>query len=529
MAVSQDTIEKIKSLPISSVLEKEGATLKRVGREFVTHCLWHNDKNPSLTVSDDKGFVFCHVCQEHNDAIGYVQRKHGISFRDACERIAASSNIQCVYNDEDEHQSQEYRAKINAEYDKVAKIQEVYRSNLLKYPDAIAFFQSRKIEPQVSRLFGLGFDANQKRVTIPIHSYNGKLVGFTSRALDNQVKPKYKNTENNLIFNKSEIVFNEYRASSYIRESDECIFVEGHLDVISLWQAGVKNVVALQGTASPSDSVVRRLSRKTKRFTLCMDADTGGKLAIAKFLESVQGLALSGQIDIKIASLPDGQDPDDFVKNGGDICSLLSNAPSWLDWILDDWLNELDFNDKLKIQQVETRLKDLLSKIESQALRAHYFDKASIRLAQNKQSLAAEIVKSFRDNSPKQSNSRSWHKPSAQHTRKIVERRLLRLYIHNVQFRWILGPLMDNLYTPSYIWLWNRIKELDGICKEDDLPIVLMSILAVAEPYYMQQLRSIAVPTIAVDDNEMSIAHIEEIMMKKLPEQGILEHQPLID
>lgn len=523
MAVSQDTIEKIKALPISSVLEKEGALLKRVGREFVTPCLWHNDKNPSLTVSDDKGFVFCHVCQEHNDAIGYVQKKHGLNFREACERIASSHNFQCVFNDEDNYAIQQRKAQLQIEYSKVEKVQTVYRGNLVKYPESIAFLQARKISPETSRCFEIGFDASQKRITVPIHNHIGKLVGFTARTIEQDVKPKYKNTENNSIFNKSELVFNEYRASDFIRESDECIFVEGHFDVISLWQAGIKNVVALQGTASPSSSILQRLSRKTKRFALCMDADSGGRIAVAKFLESTQDLALKGKIDIKIVTLPLGSDPDDFIKSGGDIVSLISNAPSWLDWILDSWLNELDFNDQLKIQQVETQLKDLLSRIESQALRAHYFDKASIRLAQNKQALAAEILKAFRDNTKKPSVSKSWAKPSIVFTRKLVERRLVRLYIHRPDLRWIVEPLMSNLYTPSLIWLWQRIQELVEICDPENLSTALMSVLAVAEPYYMQQVRSLVLPTITMDDNELSVAHIEDVMTKDLTEEGILD------
>jgi len=88
-------------------------------------------------------------------------------------------------------------------------------------------------------------------------------------------KPKYKNTENNIVFNKAELVFNEYDAMDYVRSADQCIFVEGHVDVIAMWQAGIKNVVALQGTASPSDSIVQRMMRRTNSFVLCMDADEG--------------------------------------------------------------------------------------------------------------------------------------------------------------------------------------------------------------------------------------------------------------
>lgn len=523
MAVSPDTINRIKAVPLSAILEKEGAYLKKVGREFVTHCLWHQDKNPSLTVSDDKGFVFCHVCLEHNDGIGYVTKKHGLNFREACERIASMQGFECLYVDEDSHANQEYKAKIEAEHEKVNNSQKTFRDNLLKYPEAIKFLQKRNILPETSKEFGIGYNSIQKRITVPIHNYMGKHVGFTARTILEDVKPKYINTENNAIFNKSEIVFNEHRAAQFIREADECLFVEGHLDVVALWQAGVKNAVALQGTASPSDSIVRRLIRKTRRFALCMDADAGGRIAVSKFLDSVKSYALSGEIDVKIVTLPDGSDPDEFIKEGGDIKDLISNAPSWLDWILDTWLEELDFNDKLKIQQVESQLKDLLSKIESPALKSHYFDKASVRLAQNRQSVAAEIAKSFRENQPKQSSRKTWHRPDSSHTRKVVERRMMRLYLHRPDFRFALEPLMPKLSTPSYSWLWERISELIPLCSEEVLVDCLKGVLAVAEPYYMQQLRPLLLPRFAFEDNELSIVHIEDTLCNDEQIEGIID------
>ena len=101
MPVSQDTIQKIKALPLSEVLQRDGNALKRVGREHVTRCLWHDDSNPSLTVSDDKGFVFCHVCQAHNDAIGYIRQKYGLDFAAACEKIANDNGIPYIATNED--------------------------------------------------------------------------------------------------------------------------------------------------------------------------------------------------------------------------------------------------------------------------------------------------------------------------------------------------------------------------------------------------------------------------------------------
>ena len=523
MAVSQDTISKIKSLPVSSILTAAGVELRRVGREFVTQCLWHNDKNPSLTISDDKGFVFCHVCQEHNDAIGYIQKKYGINFRDACQKIADQHGITLALTDEN---SEEYRQK-KLEIDKLKEVtcnqQVQFRENLRDFPQAINFIQKRVITPEVYRDFQVGYDAENDRLTIPIHNHLGQLVGFTARALRDDAKPKYKNTENNLIFNKSDLVFNEARAADQIRENDECVFVEGHFDVISLWQNGVRNVVALQGTASPAGNVLKRLLAKTRQFVLCMDADAGGRSAVAKFLESVQSYTLNGELDVKIVTLPDGYDPDSYVKEGNDIKSLIINAPSWFDWILDNWLTGLDFNDKLKIQNVETQIKKLFSRISSPALRAHYYDKASIRLAQNRQSVAAEIAKGFHDHVIAPEAISGWKRPSPEKTRRMVERRFLRVYLHCPEYRFVLKPLWDKLCSPEAVWLSSRIQELEEVCSAELLLDSIKAVTCVAEPAYVQKIRSILSPSFNIENDELSIAHMEDILMLGLDTSGNLE------
>lgn len=517
MSVSQDTISKIKGLAVSDVLSRDGAALKKVGREFVTACLWHEDRNPSLTVSDDKGFVFCHVCQHHDDSIGYIQQKYGISFVQACEKIASSHGIAVVIDNEDPEQAAKEKQLRKSAYDKVSKQQIDFRANLKKYPESIAFIRERGIQPEISREFALGYDARSKRLTIPISNHLGNYVGFTARTILPDVKPKYKNTENNIIFNKSDIVFNEYRAAEHIRTNDECIFVEGHLDVVALWQAGIKNVVALQGTASPSERVLARLKRKTRRFVLCMDSDAGGMKAIAKFLQSIQSYLLSGEIEVRVAVLPDGMDPDDCIENGYDINELINNSQSWLDWTLDQWLAGVDFKNEIQLQDTERKIKDLFSQIESPALRTHYYDKASVRLAQNKQDLAAQIAKGFHEFSAAEVKLKTWKRPGIGFTRLLVEKRMLRLYIHRPDYRWILTPLMDRLHFPQMKWLWRRLVELESTVGPGFCAYSVMAILCIAEPVYMQKLRSITKPSFEITDDESAIAHMEEVMMMEIP------------
>jgi len=515
LALTDESIAKIKSLNLSDVLEQEGALLKRVGREYVTHCIWHDDKNPSLTVSDEKGFTFCHVCREGGDIIHYIQRKLGLSFRDACERIAANNNIQLIYKDENSEEALQKKKQIDLRLASVQKEQEKYRSQLKGSHLAVDFLKERGILPETSRQFEIGFDISENRIVIPIKDYMGRIVGFTKRAIGDE-KPKYRNTENNLIFNKSELVFNEYEAMDYVRSAGHCVFVEGHIDVISMWQAGIKNVVALQGTASPSENIIRRMLRRTNCFVLCMDADEGGEKAIGMFLESVKELALNGSLNVKIASIPAGKDPDEALRLGGDMQLAIGDADPWLDWILDKWLSKLDFSDSTKVQHVEQEVKKLISQLSSAALRAHYFDKAAIRLAQNKQNVAAQILKNLQSDTSSKPSQRVWRKPEDTWTRSMVEKRLLRLYIHRPSLRFMLKPLMDRLITPDMIWLWNRIDELEVNSSVDCTPYSIMAILGVAEQRYLQELRPLARPTIKIDDSDGVLVHIENTMTKDL-------------
>lgn len=516
MGISAATIDSVKSLPVSSVLEVEGIAMKRVGREFVTRCIWHDDKNPSLTIADQKGFVFCHVCRASGDSINFIQQKFGLSFREAVERIARNHNIQTIYVDENSEELKQRRQQQQEEYEKAEEMQAYFRKSLKGNQKAISFLKYRKIAAQTSRDFGLGYNPKKNRITIPIHNASGKLVGFTSRAIGSE-KPKYLNTENNVIFNKSDIVFNEYRALEHIREAGECIFVEGHFDVITLWQSGIKNVVALQGTASPEQSVINRVIKRTNRFVLCMDADEGGKKAIGTFLKATQDLSLAGKLDIRIASLPIGMDPDEALKEGVDFRSVIANSISWMDWILDIWLDTLDFQDSVNISKIENQIKDLFSKISSQSLRTHYFDKAALRLAQNKQSVAVQIAKSFHDSQKHISSVKSWSMPSFYQTRRNVEKRLIRLYLHKPSLRDVLRPLMPMLYYAEMKWLWQRIIEVENISSGIDLAWSIKAILAVAEPQYLQQLRPIAEPTIELDDSSGVLIHLEDTMLKQIP------------
>jgi DNA primase len=518
--ISDATIDSIRELSFLAILENEGFKYKRIGREAVTICPWHRDTNPSLTVSDPEGLCFCFVCQNGGDAISYVSKKLGLSFSEAIERIAFKNDINIKYVDVDEKQLAEEKARKAKLYDSVRAQNQNFR-DAIKSEDGDAareFLRQRHIEPKTSREFELGFamyGSFYNRLTIPVHDHRGNMVGFSSRALDNNIKPKYKNSTNNEIFDKTKLVFNEHRALEAIQETGSVIFVEGHLDVISMWQSGIRNVVAMQGTQAPDLNIIRRIMKRTKRFILCYDSDDGGNKAIEQFIKVAGPLACRGELTISVCTLPEGQDPDEVINSGGDLFFLLENAPPWLDWQLDVWLRNLDRTDTAAFSNIEKTVKGFVDSIASPALRQHYIDKVSCILIEDKKG-AARYAKKWHSSSNSYVRVSNWEKLSLNESRYLAEKRLIRLYIHAPETRQTLGPLMEKLQSPAYIWLWKRVQELEQFGDGIVTAKTVMALLEVAEPHYTRQLRPVALPTIRIETSPEIIRHTESILIQEL-------------
>ena len=517
MGISQSTLDRIKAAPVSKVIEACGGNLKRVGREFITICPWHDDSNPSLTVNDQKGFCFCHCCREGGDSVKYIQKRNGLAFRDAVEKAAGILGVRVDYDNEDPEEARKRREERDAVLASNKKEQEKFRANLRheKAGRVRDILRARGITPAASKEFGIGYSSYghfSGRLTIPIEDHRGQLVGWTGRATKSKEEQpaKYKNSAEGPLFRKKTLVFNEPRAVEAAREAGTLIFVEGHLDVVSMWQAGIKNVVAMQGTGAPEPFVLERLGRVVKNFVLCYDGDEGGKKAVQQFISVGGPLAMAGKININVASLPDGQDPDEVIRAGGDLYHHIASAPSWLDWTIDSWAAELDLEDVAMITEVEAQLKELINNLKSTALRAHYIDKAA-RVLSRDQKEAEKIAKgwSVRERYSKASN---WKPRDPQQIRLAAEKRMLRIFVHRPEKRDELRPLLGKVENPALRWLCERLKELEECSTVDLTPHSLMAVVAVAEPHYMQQVRTLIRPNVIIDDSQGVIDHISDIM-----------------
>lgn len=523
--ISDYTLKAVKEIPITTVLDSQHVEYKKIGKEAVTLCPWHNDRNPSLTINDEKSLCYCFVCQTGDDGIGFIQAKFGLSFAEAVEKIAISNNIEVIHeNLNPELALKEAKRKVQLMNQLTAE-HESYRK-FIKDPRAGRirdFLVDRNIEPATSKYFELGYCPRGffgDRITVPIHDHIGTLVGFTGRATTDRNKPKFKNSENNEYFDKSKLVFNEHRAVKYAKEADSLIFVEGHFDVISLWQYGIKNVVALQGTATPSDSILHRLARKTKRFILCFDADEGGLKATEAFIKAAGPMACRGELNLSVANLPDGKDPEDCINSNQDVFSIIENAKPWLDWQLDTWLSSVDRSDMARYTKIESQIRVLVESIQSPTLRQYYIDKASSALATDPES-ASKTAKEWASNTAPIKSRKQWQKPSPLETRIMAERRLLRLYVHCSDLRPELKEFMDKLYSPAHKWLWQRLVEIEQFCPDQDLINPLLAVYCIAEPHFTRQLRPIARPTVKVHKDSGIMSHIKQVLSQELIIDGI--------
>jgi len=513
MRISEETIQKVNEVPITSILQKEGIDFKKIGREAVTVCPWHNDTHPSLTINNTKNFCFCFACRSHGDGISYVMRRFGLGFSDALYRIADNFSIPIT-----DSTDANFEAKLKERQliiDDLIRQQDDYRMQIKadKNEKARLLLADRGILPSTSKEFGLGYAESgfyRNRITIPIYNHRGNIVGFSGRGINNTVKPKYLNTVNNSVFDKSQIVFNEYRASDYIREADCVVFVEGYFDVISLWQHGIRNVVAMQGTGSPSPAVLNRITAKTKRFILCYDGDQGGRTAINTFISVARPMVVQGAISLSIAILPEGEDPDSVVQRDvRELEYIIESSQNWIDWQIGLWLLYADPGDTAKYMETESKIKALIDSITSPALRAHYIDKVAKLVAPDNNS-AFTLASEWRKDLPRVVKANDWSKPDSRQIRAEAERKMLRLYIHFEELREELRYLLPKVKTPALKWLCDVIGDIETY---DTLrPQTVLAALIVSDVHRLRQLRPLVMPTIALRKDDGILIRIKRVM-----------------
>jgi DNA primase len=459
--ITPESVELVKGCSLLSLLRSENIYYKKSGHdEYETICPWHSDTNPSLTVSSSKNFCYCFACSGGGDIIAYVRQKYNLLFSDAVKKIADIFNVEIKY--QSDPKSEEYQSRRRSAIRQLQDEQSLYRQVICNEAGEPArrFLAERGILASTCKEFQLGYSADERRVKIPIFDHDNTLVGFSGRTINGSM-PKYKNSKNSEIFNKSRLIFNENRATANTRDSGSIVFVEGFFDVMTLYQSGLRNVVAMMGVGAPDYWAIKRIASKVNRFILCYDSDDGGIRAIDHFMRPARKLCFSGEISVNVVTLPAGEDPDSMARK--DIQSfrdLLKSSVPWFDWQIKRKLDIMDRVDSSSYTKIEKELKTMIGEICSSSLRMHYLDKVSKALTDSNEH-AVTIVEEWEEVFAKNPSTVNWVPRGVHQLRKKSEMDLLSFYIRYPDTREELREYIKFIKTPSCSWLADRIMELE--------------------------------------------------------------------
>jgi DNA primase len=352
MRFSDDLLEEIRTrLPVSEVVKRRVA-LKKQGREWRGLSPFNKEKTPSFFVNDQKGFFHDFSSGKHGDIFGFVMETEGLSFPEAVENLASLAGIPLPTATR-EAQAREQRHRTL--YDVLELAAKFFENTLASAQGAKArgYLAKREIEPKTQVEFRLGYalsdrfalkqhlgkhgipvadmieaglviagddipvpyDRFRDRLIIPIQDQRGRVIAFGGRALNEEAEAKYLNSPETPLFRKGETIFNFHRARVAAREESLVIAVEGYLDAISVYQAGMKFVVAVMGTAVTEEQI-QSLWRLAPEPIMCLDGDKAGVAAAGRSLERILPVLRTG-VSSRFAFLPIGQDPDDVIRKGG--------------------------------------------------------------------------------------------------------------------------------------------------------------------------------------------------------------------
>ncbi|MEM1323774.1 MAG: DNA primase [Bacteroidota bacterium] len=347
--IPEKTVQEILDTARIEDVVEEFVSLKRRGSNMIGLCPFHNEKTPSFTVSPSKNLFKCFGCGKGGSSVQFLMEHEGHTFPEALRYLAKKYNIEIEEIASSKEHIEERKLQ-DSLYIVNQYAQDFYQKQLFE-SDAgksigLSYFKDRGFREETIRKFGLGFAPNGKniftqqalsighkeemlkqlgltsqygsdffrnRVMFTIHNLAGKVIAFAGRILTNDKKaPKYINSPETDIYNKSRVLYGAYFAKKAIRQLDECILVEGYTDVISLHQAGIENVVASSGT-SLTVGQIQLIKRYTPNIKILYDGDPAGIKAALRGLD----LVLEQDMNVKVVLLPEGEDPDSYLQSVG--------------------------------------------------------------------------------------------------------------------------------------------------------------------------------------------------------------------
>src|SRR3954452_22819009 len=395
--------------------------LTRAGSTFKALCPFHQEKTPSFTVSPSRQTFHCFGCGAGGSVFRFVMDYEHLDFPAAVKKLATRVGIPVIEergisrDDEDrQHEARRVLLQLHAE------AAEWFHENLVKKKvgePAREYLKGRGIDKRIAKDWQIGFapeswdaflgwatergyqqrlllesglvtrreegenkpyDRFRNRIMFPIHNDVGEVIAFSGRVLDQQAETaKYVNSPETPLFRKGRVLFGLHKTKRGLIEADCAIVCEGQLDLITLFEAGIANVVAPQGTAF-TEQQARILKRFVRDVVLCFDADAAGQKAAERSLDAL----LQNNLVVRVAEMPAGEDPDSMVRKRGreEFEKLVSGARDFFDWWIERETSAADLNSLGAKMQVAQRLAETIGRVQDPLMRGEVANRASARL-----------------------------------------------------------------------------------------------------------------------------------------------------
>ncbi|MGV3754108.1 MAG: DNA primase [Verrucomicrobiota bacterium] len=432
-AIPPGLLEQIRAA--SDIVEVIGSyiPLKRAGANFTALCPFHKEKSPSFNVSSTRQGFHCFGCHKGGDVFKFVQEYENLTFIEAVRRLAERAKIpldtfdgpgaaatrgmkealfdlheqitkrwqQALANDAAGQIGRDYIAKRQISPEAVQLFRIGYSPD--KWDDTVNFAKSKGFTEEVLEQSGLVikrdegggyYDRFRGRLMFPICDEQGRVIGFSGRVLSGDEKTaKYVNSPETLLFHKSKIFFGLDKSKRPILDAGYAIICEGQIDMIQCFMAGVKNIVAPQGTAFTNDHA-RILKRYVNDIVLCFDSDNAGQNAAVRALDHLLGAELA----IRVAVVPAPHDPDSFIReHGADAYrQLIEKAPSFFDFYLERLCKQNDVATDQGQLAVLRAMAEAVNKANNAVTTDKYAQKTAFRLGVSVDSVRKEFSRKGR-------------------------------------------------------------------------------------------------------------------------------------
>lgn len=522
-----DTIEEVKLRADIVDVVSEYVVLRKRGKDFVGLCPFHDEKSPSFTVSQTKQMYYCFGCQAAGNAIKFVMELGKRSFPDVVLDLARRYQVPVQTLQPEQRQELQRQLSLREQlYEVLATSAQFYQHALRQSQGqkALQYLQSnRKLTEVTIQQFGLGYapagwetlyrylvenkhypaqilekaglikprkegggyyDVFRDRLMIPIRDVQGRVIAFGGRTLTDE-QPKYLNSPETELFSKGKTLFALDQAKGGISQLDRAVVVEGYFDAIALHAAGINNAIASLGTALSLEQV-RLILRYTesKQLVLNFDADKAGTNAAERAIGEIAELAYKGEVQLKILNLADGKDADEYLHSHTpeDYGELLKNAPLWLDWQIQQIIQDRDLKQATDFQQVTQQLVKLLKNIANSDTRNYYVSYCAeiLSLGDTRliplrvENLLTQIAPLAAAYTKPVSAKKAWGNSQVSHSPLPTERSLLehaealllRIYLHCPEQRQaIIAELEERdlqFSLSHHRFLWQQILEISS-------------------------------------------------------------------